>query len=64
MKANLNESKLSDKGRQIVQYFDAVQEMKYLKSEDSERAAKLIREHRLLREHVPTWLHNSKEVCH
>jgi 60 kDa SS-A/Ro ribonucleoprotein len=45
---------------QVYEYLKAVETVK--KSHDEHVVARLVEEHRLMREHVPTWMMKSKEV--
>ena len=53
--------KADDHVKQVFDYFQAVETVK--KSEDEHEVARLVEKHRLMREHVPTWMMKSKEVC-
>jgi hypothetical protein len=46
--------------RQVYEYLRAVEMVR--SSRDEHQVARLVEEHRLLREHVPTWMMRSKEV--
>jgi len=47
--------------QEVFEYFQAVETVK--KSQDEHEVAVLVEKYRLVREHVPTWMMNSKEVC-
>lgn len=51
----------SDCVKEVFQYFQAVETVK--KSQDEQEVARLVEQYRLMREHVPTWMMKSKEVC-
>jgi len=45
----------------VVKYLEAIEKVRH--SHDEQEVARLVEEHKLMREHVPTWLiKNSKEV--
>lgn len=48
--------------KEVFDYLQAVETVK--KSEDEHEVARLIEKHRLMREHIPTWMMKSKEVIH
>jgi len=47
--------------KEVFDYLLAVETVK--KSQDEHEVARLVEKHRLMREHVPTWMMKSKEVC-
>jgi len=47
--------------KEVFKYFLAVETVK--KSQDEHEVARIVEEYRLMREHVPTWMMKSKEVC-
>ena len=53
-------SDLSDDIEKILEYLEAVHTLKH--THDETEAANLIQKHKLVQEHVPTWLQKSKEV--
>jgi ABC-type Fe2+-enterobactin transport system substrate-binding protein len=61
-KVNELETPLGPEEEEIFKFLTAAHTMKATK--DASVAAQLIREFKLVREHVPTWLHNAKEVGH
>jgi len=53
--------KADDCVKEVFEYLQAVETVK--KSKDEHEVARLVEKYRLMREHVPTWMMNSKEVC-
>jgi len=47
--------------KEVFDYLQAVETVK--KSEDEHEVARLVEKYRLMREHIPTWMMKSKEVC-
>ena len=47
--------------KEVYDYFQAVETVR--KSRDEHEVARLVEKYRLMREHVPTWMMKSKEVC-
>ena len=47
---------------QIIKYIEAVEKAKHADKEECLMVAALVKEHKLVWEHVPTWLLKSKEV--
>jgi len=53
--------KADDCVKEVFNYLQAVETVK--KSQDEHEVARLVEQYRLMREHVPTWMMKSKEVC-
>jgi len=53
--------KADDCVKEVFDYLHAVETVK--KSHDEHEVARLVENYRLMREHVPTWMMQSKEVC-
>jgi len=47
--------------KEVFDYLQAVETVK--KSQDEHEVARLVEKYQLVREHIPTWMINSKEVC-
>jgi hypothetical protein len=50
----------TEEARNVIKYLEAVEEVK--SSHDEQLVARLVEEHQLVHEHVPTWLMKSKEA--
>jgi len=53
--------KADDCVKEVFDYLQAVETVK--KSRDEHQVAGFVENYRLMREHVPTWMMKSKEVC-
>lgn len=60
-KSAYSEDELNDEIKEVKAFLEAVEEVG--KSEDEQRVAALVGEHKLLLEHVNSRWHKSKEVC-
>ena len=62
MMLEAEKQRLNEEAEKVKDYLQAVHQLKHTEQADDVVAAELIRKHSLVREHVPTWMHNSKEV--
>ena len=59
-KSDYAKEKPSEAVKNVLEYLEAVEMLKH--SKDDQQAAHLIEKHHLVREQIPTWMVNSKEV--
>ena len=61
IKASCHEQRQDDETlAPLIAYLEAVETVKH--ASDSQLVARLVKQHKLFPQHIPTWMNNSKEV--